>query len=133
VAQRMAQIGKADVYEYDPKNPIGLGGSARVYKARHINHPQLPVALKILYVPDYELENHFIKTARETQTLIHKNIAQILDAQDGSDSSHSFVVMRFVEGETLQRRLENKLNPVTEQEAMHIIMNGLCVIRQRGL
>jgi len=123
VAQRMAQIGKADVYEYDPKNPIGLGGSARVYKARHINHPQLPVALKILYVPDYELENHFIKTARETQTLIHKNIAQILDAQDGSDSSHSFVVMRFVEGETLQRRLENKLNPVTEQEAMHIIMS----------
>jgi len=119
----MAQIGLGNVYEYDPDNLIGEGGSARVYQAKNISHPQKIVALKILHVPSRTLESHFIKTARETQTLTHPNIAQTFDVQDNSNSGHSFIVMRFVQGKTLQKRLEEKSDPITRQEAMRIIIN----------
>src|SRR3984893_7857097 len=84
---------------------IGAGGMGEVYKARDTRLDRL-VAIKILsaHLADRtELRERFEREAKAISSLNHPHICTLYDVghQDGID----FLVMEYVEGETLAQRL----------------------------
>lgn len=91
---------------YEIIAPIGAGGMGEVYRARDTRLGR-DVAIKILpqhltEMPDAKLR--FEREARAVSSLNHPHICTLHDIghQDGTD----FLVMEFLEGETLAKRLE---------------------------
>jgi serine/threonine protein kinase len=78
---------------------------ASVYLA-HDEELDRPVALKLLgdeLVDDEEFQRRFVREARLAARLSHPNVVQVYDtAQEGE---RPFIVMEYVEGETLAERL----------------------------
>jgi predicted Ser/Thr protein kinase len=85
---------------------IGTGGMGTVYLATHLDLER-PVAVKIIrrdFAGDAEVANRFLREARTMAKLHHPHAAMIFDAGSLPDGRH-FIVMEFVEGETLSQAL----------------------------
>jgi serine/threonine-protein kinase len=81
---------------------IGKGGMGTVYRATHLGLER-PVAVKIIkpeYAFDADVADRFMREARTMARLRHPQAAMIFDAGNLPDGRH-FIVMEFVEGETL--------------------------------
>jgi eukaryotic-like serine/threonine-protein kinase len=93
------QLGKYEVID-----SLGTGGFASVYLARDqwINKM---VALKIPHYQNYDLE-HLLKEPRLLARLNHPNIVGILSAE--KEGSLFFIVMEYVEGESMEELLERE-------------------------
>lgn len=94
---------KLGPYEID--SPAGAGGMGEVYRA-HDTRLDRSVAVKILPArlsADPEARQRFDREARAISALNHPNICTLYDVghQDGVD----FLVMEFLEGETLAERI----------------------------
>ncbi|HEV2837607.1 MAG TPA: serine/threonine-protein kinase [Pyrinomonadaceae bacterium] len=85
---------------------IGKGGMGTVYLATHLGLER-PVAVKIIkreFVGDADVADRFLREARTMAKLRHPHAAMIFDAGNLPDGRH-FIVMEFVEGETLSQAL----------------------------
>ena len=85
---------------------IGTGGMGTVYLATHLDLER-PVAVKIIrreFAGDADVAERFLREARTMAKLRHPNAAMIFDAGNLPDGRH-FIVMEFVEGETLSQAL----------------------------
>ena len=85
---------------------IGTGGMGSVYLATHLGLER-PVAVKIIrreFAGDADIADRFLREARTMAKLRHPNAAMIFDAGNLPDGRH-FIVMEFVEGETLSQAL----------------------------
>ncbi|GAB4281759.1 MAG: hypothetical protein Kow0080_35440 [Candidatus Promineifilaceae bacterium] len=94
---------KVGAYEIVEK--IGKGGMATVYKAYH---PRLDrfVAIKVLHAifrDDESFLKRFTREARVVAKLEHPHIVPIYDFAE--HQGHPYLVMRYIEGETLKERL----------------------------
>src|ERR1035438_3962277 len=80
--------------------PIGAGGMGEVYKARDTRLNR-EVAIK---VAGERFSDRFEREARAVSSLNHPHVCTLYDlgSQDGVD----YVVMEFLEGETLAERLK---------------------------
>jgi len=90
---------------YEIQSPLGAGGMGEVYRARDTRLDR-SVAIKILpsHLSDNpEARQRFDREARAISGLSHPNICHLYDvgSQDGID----FLVMEYLEGETLADRL----------------------------
>jgi len=90
---------------YEILAPIGAGGMGQVYRARDTRLGRI-VAIKVLppHVADrLDVRERFEREARTIASLNHSHICTLHDVgqQDGID----YLVMEYVEGETLARRL----------------------------
>ena len=90
---------------YEILAPLGAGGMGEVYRARDTRLDRI-VAVKILptHLADRaELRERFDREARTIASLNHPHICSLYDIghQDGTD----FLVMEYIEGETLGARL----------------------------
>jgi eukaryotic-like serine/threonine-protein kinase len=90
---------------YEILAPLGAGGMGEVYRARDTRLGR-DVAVKILSThlsSDPGLKQRFEREARAVCLLTHPNICCLYDigSQDGTD----FIVMEYLEGETLADRL----------------------------
>ncbi|HEY6766039.1 MAG TPA: serine/threonine-protein kinase, partial [Candidatus Sulfotelmatobacter sp.] len=90
---------------YEILAPVGAGGMGEVYRARDTRLGR-DVAVKILSThlsSDPDLKQRFEREARAVSLLTHPNICCLYDigSQDGID----FIVMEYLEGETLAVRL----------------------------
>jgi len=77
-----------------------------VYLATHLDLER-PVAVKIIrpeFASDADVSDRFLREARTMAKLRHPNAAMIFDAGNLPDGRH-FIVMEFVEGETLSQTL----------------------------
>jgi len=99
---------------------LGRGGMAKVYKAKYIESGQI-IAIKILH-PQFTHDSSFIQRfhneARSASDLDHKNIIDVVD-QGSVDNIH-YIVMEYLEGETLTERI-NREGPLQEKEIERII------------
>ena len=91
---------------YEILAAIGAGGMGEVYRA-HDTRLDREVAIKVLpshLSQDHDLRARFEREARAISVLQHPNICVLYDIgrQDGVD----FLVMEYLEGETLAARLK---------------------------
>ena len=99
---------------YEIVAPLGAGGMGEVYRARDTRLDR-EVAVKILPAHlslNLEARQRFEREARAISSLSHPNICHLYDvgSQDGID----YLVMEYLEGETLASRLARGALP-TEQ------------------
>jgi serine/threonine protein kinase/Tol biopolymer transport system component len=93
---------------------IGAGGMGEVYKARDTRLDR-SVAIKVLPAhlsDDPDFRARFDREARVISTLSHPNICTLHDV--GSDRDVDFLVMEYLEGETLAERLARGALPIDQ-------------------
>lgn len=109
-----AQLSQALADRYDVERELGAGGMATVYLAKDVKHDR-EVAIKVLR-PDIASvvgADRFLAEIRTTAKLQHPHILSLFDS--GDMGGVPFYVMPYVEGESLQDRLEReKQLPVDE-------------------
>ena len=119
---------------YTIKERIGIGGMGEVYRA-HDSTLRRDVAIKILpahFVADPERRTRFTREARVLATLNHPNIGAIYGLEEGDGITG--LVLELVEGETLDRRLEQ--GPLRIDEAIVIarqIAEALSLAHEKGI
>ena len=99
---------------YEILSPIGAGGMGEVYKARDTRLDRT-VAIKVLpehVAADPDLKQRFEREAKTISSLNHPHICTLHDigSQDGVD----FLVMEYLEGDTLAQRLEKGALPLDQ-------------------
>jgi serine/threonine protein kinase len=99
---------------YEILAPLGAGGMGEVYRARDARLDRT-VAIKVL--PDHlaanpDLRQRFEREARAVSSLNHPHICALFDVgqQDGTD----YLVMEYLEGETLADRLSRGPMPTDQ-------------------
>ena len=105
---------------YEILAAIGAGGMGEVYRARDIRLDRT-VAIKVLSAHlsgSTEARQRFNREARAISSLSHPHICQLYDIghQDGID----YLVMEFLEGETLAERL--KKVPLPTEQMLKVAM-----------
>ena len=90
---------------YEIQSPLGAGGMGEVYRARDTRLDRI-VAVKIL--PEHlscnpEAKQRFDREARAISGLSHPNVCHLYDV--GTHDGSSYLVMEYMEGETLADRL----------------------------
>jgi Tol biopolymer transport system component/predicted Ser/Thr protein kinase len=99
---------------YEILSAIGAGGMGEVYKAKDTRLDRL-VAVKVLpaaLASDPEFRERFEREAKSISALNHPNICTLYDVGDG------FLVMEYLEGETLAARIQK--GPLQPTEALSI-------------
>ena len=103
---------------YEIQSAVGAGGMGEVYRARD---PRLERTVAIKVLPTHlnlnpELRARFEREAKAISGLQHPNICVLYDV--GSQGDIDFLVMEYLEGETLYARLARK--PLTPDETLKI-------------
>jgi Tol biopolymer transport system component len=109
---------------YEILLPLGAGGMGEVYKARDTRLDRT-VAVKVLpaaLAADPEFKARFEREAKSISALNHPHICTLHDV--GESAGTSFLVMEFLEGETLADRLKRGPLPVAEALELAVQMAG---------
>ncbi|MGA2819699.1 MAG: serine/threonine-protein kinase [Anaerolineales bacterium] len=115
----MSFIPGENVGPYRITQQLGQGGMATVFKAYHAALDRY-VALKVLhpaFKEDPSFLGRFRREARVVAKLDHPNIVPIYDFAE--HEGQPFLVMKFIEGQTLKARLVQ--GPLGPEEAVHIL------------
>ena len=114
-------IGKLLDNRYEILELVGVGGMARVYKARCHRLNRL-VAIKILredLSQDAELRRRFHDESQAVAMLSHPNIVSVYDVSRSSELE--YIVMELIDGITLKQYMQQKGNKLNWREALHFI------------
>src|SRR5262249_51959281 len=99
---------------YEIQSQVGAGGMGEVYRARDTRLDRT-VAVKILpqrLADTAEVRERFDREARAISCLNHPNICHLYDV--GKQDSVSYLVMEYLQGETLADRLRKGPLPVEQ-------------------
>src|SRR5258706_15618348 len=99
---------------YEVLAQIGAGGMGEVYKARDTRLDRV-VAIKVLptHLADRpELRERFEREARTIASLNHPHICTLFDI--GQQNGIDYLVMEYLEGETLAQRLQKGALPLEQ-------------------
>jgi serine/threonine protein kinase len=110
----MALMAGARVGPYEIVSIIGVGGMGEVYKARDSRLDRI-IAIKLLpadVAGRVDRRARFEKEARAISSLSHPHICTLYDI--GDDGGRPFIVMEYLEGETLDDRLTRGPLPAVE-------------------
>jgi len=120
----MALAGGTRLGTFEILDLVGAGGMGEVYRARDTRLERV-VAIKVLplhWADDPEMRQRFEREARTIASLNHPHICTLHDIgrhQDpASGAAIDFLVMEFLEGETLAQRLER--GPLGLAEALRV-------------
>jgi eukaryotic-like serine/threonine-protein kinase len=119
---------------YEIVSPLGAGGMGEVYRARD-TRLERTVAVKVLashLSASPELKQRMEREARTISSLNHAHICQLYDI--GSHSGTDYLVMEFLEGETLAERLRKGPLPMNEILKIGIaVAEALAVAHRQGI
>jgi serine/threonine protein kinase/Tol biopolymer transport system component len=119
---------------YEIQLQLGAGGMGEVYRARDSRLDRV-VAVKILAAhlsSSTELKQRMEREARTISSLNHPHICHLYDI--GSQNGVDFLVMEFLEGETLAERLRKGPLPLHEILKIGIaIAEALAVAHRQGI
>ena len=110
----MATTSGTKLGPYEIVGPLGAGGMGEVYRAKDTRLDRT-VAIKVLashLSSSPEFKQRLGREARAISSLNHPHICHLYDvgSQDGTD----YLVMEFLEGETLAERLRKGAMPMSE-------------------
>jgi eukaryotic-like serine/threonine-protein kinase len=116
---------------YEILSPLGAGGMGEVYRAKDTRLDRT-VAIKVLkehVAADTERRQRFEREARAVSSLNHPHICILHDVghQDGID----FLVMEYIEGETLHSRLAEGPLPLEQALRYAIEVAGALALAHR--
>jgi Tol biopolymer transport system component/predicted Ser/Thr protein kinase len=119
---------------YEILSAIGAGGMGEVYRARDTRLDRI-IAVKVLpsHLADKpELRERFDREARTIASLNHPHICVLHDI--GQQDGISFLVMEYLEGETLAERLKKGQLPLSQVLQYSIeIANALDKAHRKGI
>ncbi|MCI0413221.1 serine/threonine protein kinase, partial [bacterium] len=119
---------------YEITAPIGAGGMGEVYRAKDMRLDRI-VAIKVLPAhlsSNPDLRQRFEREARTISSLNHPNICTLHDI--GHQNGIDYLVMEFIEGETLASRLRNgALPPIAALNYSIQIANALDKAHRQGI
>jgi Tol biopolymer transport system component len=99
---------------YEIQSALGAGGMGEVYRARDTRLDRT-VAIKVLPIhlsSNAELNARFEREARAVSSLNHPNICHLYDV--GTQDGTAFLVMEYLDGETLADRLRKGPMPLKQ-------------------
>ncbi|MEC7525643.1 MAG: protein kinase [Myxococcota bacterium] len=105
----MDLTGQTLVGKYEVESLLGVGGMGAVWRARH-SLTGRKLAIKVLdeaYLKNEQVTRRFGREARVASSIQHPGIVEVLDL-DQTESGVPFLVMEFLEGETLASRIERR-------------------------
>ncbi len=111
------EIGGCEILE-----KLGEGGMGAVYKARHITLNKI-VAVKVMSsaLMGEIHRKRFLREARAAAQLEHVNIIQVHDT--GVAEGFNYIVMQFIDGESIQRMLTRE-GKFEQKEALRVIKDA---------
>jgi TolB-like protein len=119
---------------YEIRSQIGEGGMGEVYLAEDMQLGR-QVAVKFLpggLVADEQANKRLMQEARAAATLDHPNICAVYEVSEAA--GRSFIVMQYLEGQTLQARIQSKRLALNESLAIATeIADGLAEAHARGI
>ncbi|MCG5054781.1 MAG: protein kinase [Myxococcales bacterium] len=115
--------------------PLGEGGMGEVFLAEHevIGRKAAIKVLQPMVAKDEEAVSRFFMEARAVNQIRHPNIVEVTDF--GTEAGVPFIVMEYLEGETLSSRL-NRQGRFEQLAAVHVIRqvaSALGAAHERGL
>lgn len=111
---RMSLTAGSRLGPYEIVSPIGAGGMGEVFLARD-TRLERSVAIKILnreFADQPQLKQRFEREAKAISQLNHPHICTLHDV--GHDNGTSFLVMEFLEGESLADRIARGALPLSD-------------------
>ena len=119
---------------YQIESPLGAGGMGEVYKARDTRLDRT-VAIKVLpehVAADPDLKQRFEREARTVAALNHPHICTLFDI--GQEGDTDFLVMEYLDGETVAQRLEKGALPLDQALTVAIeIADALDKAHRQGI
>jgi serine/threonine-protein kinase len=119
---------------FDIRRSLGAGGMGEIFEA-YDTELHRTVAIKVLaskYVEDEAMNQRFLREARMASQLNHPNIATIYEI--GEAVGNPFIVMEYVEGETIADRLsDGPLDLRTILEVGRQAAEALAEAHERGV
>jgi serine/threonine protein kinase/Tfp pilus assembly protein PilF len=129
----MLEIGHILDLRYEIIENIGKGGMGEVYKAID-NRLNVPVAVKLISRDNEEAASSFHREAQLLSNLRHANLPQVTDYI--RNEKIQYLVMEFIEGEDLQKEMEQRKAPFSPEEVMlwtKQLLNVLGYLHKQGI
>ena len=126
---------------YEIQSPLGAGGMGEVYRARDTRLDRI-VAIKILpaaLADDPQFRERFDREARAISQLDHPNICALYDTGEASPEPQAsspvrFLVMQFLEGDTLASRIARGPLPLDQALTVAVqIADALVAAHRAGI
>ena len=122
------------VSHYRIKRRLGAGGMGEVYLADDLTLKR-QVAIKLLTstdLTDDQVRRNLLHEARAAAALDHPNICSVYEV--GTDGDLSFIVMQYVEGETLADRLRRgRPSPDEALDVVSQVADALAAAHRQGV
>jgi serine/threonine protein kinase len=126
--------GGAHLGPYVVIGSLGAGGMGEVYKARDTRLDRT-VAIKVLpsdMVSSPEARQRFEREAKSAAALSHPHICRVLDV--GREGATDYLVMEYLEGETLSARLSRGKLPLSQTLTIGVqIADALATAHRAGI
>ena len=129
-----AYLGK--LHHFEIARVIGRGGMGIVFEAFD-THLQRTVAIKVLnpeYAKNDVARQRFCREGRAAAAIAHEHVVSMHQVAREDENQVAFLVMQYIEGETLETRMQNRRLPTKEATKVAMqIASGLAAAHHRDM
>lgn len=116
---------------------LGEGAMGTVYEATHvrIDHRAAVKVLHAEFAQDAEFASRFLNEAKAVNIIQHPGLVEIFEYGQQSDGT-LFIVMEFLQGESLEQRMQKAGLPLPEQAVIDIALQlarALTAAHEKGV